>query len=91
MQISMEKFTRDCLEMEATTEQNLDAAYSMVRVYERAAKVIRRTLDVDGAIILDVGQLEATDITKDDGSTVKSFSMSFPISKPDRDLSLASR
>lgn len=67
----MEKFTRECLEIDVTSGPAF-----MSRVYHRAAKLIRRTLEVDGAMILDVGQLETNEVIGDDGKKSKIFRQS---------------
>ncbi|KZO91573.1 hypothetical protein CALVIDRAFT_521478 [Calocera viscosa TUFC12733] len=61
IQTSMEHFTRECLEMD-TNEPD-----SMNRVYDRAAKLVKRTLDVEGALVLDISHLELMEITDDNG------------------------
>ncbi|KZT56914.1 hypothetical protein CALCODRAFT_435003 [Calocera cornea HHB12733] len=61
IQTSMEHFTRECLEMD-TNEPD-----SMNRVYDRAAKLVKRTLDVEGALVLDISHLELMEVTDDAG------------------------
>ncbi|WWC89244.1 uncharacterized protein L201_004163 [Kwoniella dendrophila CBS 6074] len=63
IQTSMEKFTRECLEMDATsTASNAEAAAKMDRVYSRAGQLVCSTLDLDGSFILDISQIEMTQI-----------------------------
>jgi hypothetical protein len=71
----METFTRECLEMdvasaEATSEQ---AAAKMNQVYDRAAKLVVKTLDVDGCLIFDLTQFEMIEMTAGDGSVSKVY------------------
>jgi hypothetical protein len=69
IQNAMEKFTRECLEMDATsTDKRADAAAKMDAVYESAAQLVSSTLDMDGCFILDLDQFEATEVEGPDGS-----------------------
>lgn len=56
----MEQFTRECLEVdkEADGDKALFVSTSMEQVYERAARLVKRTLDVEGAIVLDVSHID---------------------------------
>lgn len=58
----MEEFTRECLEIDKdngeNSGQNLALATSMDRIYERAAKLIKRTLDVEGSVVMDVSHVQ---------------------------------
>ncbi|QRW03977.1 protein-histidine kinase [Ceratobasidium sp. AG-Ba] len=56
IQTSMEKFTRECLELEE--ESGPHGVSSMERVYDRASKLVKRALDVEGAMVLDIANLE---------------------------------
>ncbi|KZT07710.1 uncharacterized protein LAESUDRAFT_724704 [Laetiporus sulphureus 93-53] len=60
IQNSMEQFTRECLDLdkEADGEKGLFMGTSMEQVYERAARLVKRTLDVEGAIVLDVSHVD---------------------------------
>lgn len=62
IQTSMEEFTRECLEIDKDNGenrgQNLAPATSMDRIYERAAKLIKRTLDVEGSVVMDVSHVQ---------------------------------
>jgi hypothetical protein len=56
----MEEFSRECLEIdaaadlsEATGQQDFGLP-SMDQVYERAARLIKRTLDVEGVMVMDI-------------------------------------
>jgi hypothetical protein len=52
----MEQFSRECLEIDtqAQNKHDLFVGASMDKVYDRAAKLVKRTLDVEGVIVLDV-------------------------------------
>jgi hypothetical protein len=59
----MEQFSRECLEIETDAggqddKQRLNVSSSMDRVYDRAAKLVKRTLDVEGVIVMDVSHCE---------------------------------
>ena len=58
----MERFTRECLEMDVSSASNAEAAARMDQVYARAAQLVCSTLDLDGCFILDMGQFEMTEI-----------------------------
>jgi hypothetical protein len=65
----MERFTRECLELDIMSESTENAAARMEKVYERASRLIRKTLDVDGAVILDLSQFESIETIDDYGET----------------------
>lgn len=65
IQDSMEKFTRDCVEMDVTPV-GMDQA--MDQVYQRAAQLVHKTLDVDGALVLDLSSFELVETIAPDGS-----------------------
>lgn len=67
IQTSMEKFTRECLELDASTTNTAEAAAKMDQVYSRAAQLVCSTLDLDGCFILDIGTFEATEIETANG------------------------
>ncbi|WVF71252.1 hypothetical protein IAT40_006054 [Kwoniella sp. CBS 6097] len=70
IQTSMEKFTRECLEMDAkSSASNAEAAAKMDVVYSRAAQLVCSTLDLDGCFILDISQIEMTHIDTPTGKT----------------------
>lgn len=68
----MEQFSRECLEIESEVDElgrppvgadsnimvtgHLES--SMEKVYDRAAKLVKRTLDVEGVLVMDVSQCE---------------------------------
>lgn len=59
IQTTMERFTRECLEMDAkSTASNAQAAAKMDQVYARASSLVCSTLDMDGAHVLDTTALE---------------------------------
>lgn len=62
----MECFTRECLEV----DQDADGANrtSMDQVYERAAKLVKRTLDVDGSVVMDVSHVDVLETTGSESS-----------------------
>lgn len=71
IQTSMEQFTRECLEIdneESSGTQGVLKAGSMDRVYESAARLVKRTLDVEGAIVMDVSHFDVLETTKAEGS-----------------------
>ncbi|KAI0346588.1 hypothetical protein BDW22DRAFT_1323176 [Trametopsis cervina] len=67
IQNSMEQFTRECLEVDKDVSgdkkegQGLFAGTSMEKIYERAAKLVKRTLDVEGAIVMDVSHVDVVE------------------------------
>lgn len=71
IQTSMEQFTRECLEIdieETAGTQAVLKAGSMDRVYERAAKLVKKTLDVGGATVMDVSHFDVLETTKAEGA-----------------------
>ena len=71
IQISMEQFTRECLEIdvgEQSDTQGVLKAGSMDKVYERAAKLVKKTLDVEGATVMDVSHFDVLETTKAEGA-----------------------
>lgn len=60
--LQMEQFTRDCLEIDREANgdktHGLSMSTSMDQIYERAAKLVKRTLDVEGAIVMDVSHCQ---------------------------------
>ncbi|KAG8720035.1 His Kinase A domain containing protein [Ceratobasidium sp. 394] len=69
IQTSMEKFTRECLELDESGPQGVN---SMEKVYDLAAKLVQRALDVEGALVLDIANLECVETFNEDGT--KSYS-----------------
>ncbi len=71
----MEQFTRDCLEVDKEVDGNPDRAHglfvgtSMEQVYERAAKLVTRTLDVEGAVVMDVSHVDVLETIGAESST----------------------
>ncbi|ODN82062.1 hypothetical protein L202_02378 [Cryptococcus amylolentus CBS 6039] len=71
IQTSMEKFTRECLEMDtASASSNADAAAKMDQVYSRAAQLVCSTIGLDGCFILDTGQIETITTDTPEGKKV---------------------
>jgi hypothetical protein len=58
----MEQFTRECLEIDREADgdkpRGLSMPPSMDQIYERAARLVKRTLDVEGAIVMDVSHCQ---------------------------------
>ncbi|KAG9010965.1 His Kinase A domain containing protein [Tulasnella sp. JGI-2019a] len=66
IQTSMELFTRECLEMEVPPEEDKkNPEASMQRVYQQAATLVKNTLGVDGALLLDVSHFEVMESLMD--------------------------
>lgn len=63
----MEQFTRDCLEVDKDAgddkpqSQSPGISTSMEQIYERAARLVKRTLDVEGAIVMDVSHVDVVE------------------------------
>lgn len=61
IQTSMEQFSRECLEIDqndASIDDDPYANASMDRVYDRAARLVKRTLDVEEVVVMDVSHCE---------------------------------
>ncbi|KAH7106255.1 hypothetical protein BKA62DRAFT_288295 [Auriculariales sp. MPI-PUGE-AT-0066] len=61
IQTSMEKFTRECLEIDLQSEQDPKTSLrskNMDKIYDRAVKLIKRTLDVEGVVVMDVSHAD---------------------------------
>ncbi|KAI0701324.1 hypothetical protein BC835DRAFT_1264982 [Cytidiella melzeri] len=77
IQNSMEQFTRECLEVDkdagGETAQGqgpfASDSRSMEQIYERAAKLVKRTLDVEGAIVMDVSHVDVVENASAECST----------------------
>ncbi|KAK1920652.1 CnHHK5 [Papiliotrema laurentii] len=67
IQTSMERFTRECLEMDANSASNAEAAAKMDQVYSRAAQLVCSTLDLDGCFVLDISQFEMIEVETAEG------------------------
>jgi len=70
----MEQFSRECLEIDTESQtQNKDdrpdliVGASMDKVYDRAAKLVKRTLDVEGVIVMDVSHCEVLESMNAEG------------------------
>jgi len=69
----MEQFSRECLEIETEVghredKQGLNVGASMDRVYDRAAKLVKRTLDVEEVIVMDVSHCEVLETMGEEGA-----------------------
>ena len=68
----MEQFSRECLEIDTPANQSThpDAigGSSMDKVYDRAAKLVKRTLDVEGVTVMDVSHCEVLESMSAEGS-----------------------
>jgi len=62
----MEQFSRECLEIESdVNDHRPNFGSSMEKVYDRAAKLVKRTLDVEGVLVLDVSHCVIESMTGD--------------------------
>ncbi|KAJ2916616.1 hypothetical protein MD484_g3804, partial [Candolleomyces efflorescens] len=72
IQSSMEQFSRECLEIDNEVHNRAQEDYiigsSMDKVYDRAAKLVQRTLDVEGVIVMDVSHCEVLETMSAEGS-----------------------
>ncbi|KAJ3504115.1 hypothetical protein NLJ89_g8107 [Agrocybe chaxingu] len=72
IQTSMEQFSRECLEIDSEVHDHerpdLNLGSSMDKVYDRAAKLVKRTLDVEGVIVMDVSHCEVLESMSAEGS-----------------------
>ncbi|KDR78910.1 hypothetical protein GALMADRAFT_224162 [Galerina marginata CBS 339.88] len=73
IQNSMEQFSRECLEIDTEIHDGFEqpdllVGSSMDRVYDRAAKLVKRTLDVEGVIVMDVSHCEVLESMSAEGS-----------------------
>ena len=70
----MERFTRECLELDNAAETSPSSANAtMEKVYELASKLVCRTLDLDGAIVLDLSQFEPVEMTDSNGEVKRVY------------------
>ncbi|PPR02605.1 hypothetical protein CVT24_002176 [Panaeolus cyanescens] len=73
IQNSMEQFSRECLEIDTDVHNDHDRPdlicnTSMDKVYDRAAKLVKRTLDVEGVIVMDVSHCDIMESINTDGN-----------------------
>ncbi|TIA83145.1 hypothetical protein E3P98_01021 [Wallemia ichthyophaga] len=66
IQSSMEQFNRDILEMNSAGNAKSRNVSDMQKVYDKAAKLIKDTLGVEGALVLDISQFEVAENLGDD-------------------------
>jgi hypothetical protein len=66
----MEQFTRECLELDGQASEldTLSPEQNMKRVYANAAFLVKTTLDLEGAVVVDVSNFEALHTTGESGS-----------------------
>ena len=69
----MEEFSRECLEIETTAgdhmeKRGLTVGASMERVYDRAAKLVKGTLDVEEVVVMDISHCEVLENMGAEGS-----------------------
>lgn len=68
--LQMEQFSRECLEVETEVNDgrpDVNLGTSMDKVYDRAAKLVKRTLDVEGVLVMDVPHCEVIESMSGDG------------------------
>ncbi|KAI0087316.1 hypothetical protein BDY19DRAFT_893168 [Irpex rosettiformis] len=70
IQNSMEQFTRECLEVDKEVSGGnksqgqgtiTGSPNSMEYIYERAARLVKRTLDVEGAVVMNVSHVDVVE------------------------------
>ncbi|KAI0767913.1 hypothetical protein BC629DRAFT_1292681 [Irpex lacteus] len=69
IQNSMEQFTRECLEVDKDVSGDKSQgrgsfpgnSSSMEQIYERAARLVKRTLDIEGAVVMDVSHVDVVE------------------------------
>ena len=66
--IQMESFTRECLQIDSEAHRTGDpstmfAGGTMERIYSRAANLVKKTLDVEGAYVMDVSRSGLHEVT----------------------------
>jgi hypothetical protein len=60
----LEQFTRDCLETDSGEKPGINLEEnSMDRVYEKAVSLAKRTLSVDGAVVVDISSFHTAEKT----------------------------
>ena len=78
----MEQFTRECLEVDKDSKgekgQGLFVGTSMEQIYERAARLVQRTLDLEGAFVMDVSHVDVLDTVGAESSTSITFHQADP-------------
>ncbi|KAK2460915.1 hypothetical protein APHAL10511_007385 [Amanita phalloides] len=75
IQSSMEQFSRECLEIDVErrglngeARQNVITGSSMDKVYDNAAKLVKRTLDVEGVILMEISHSEVLESISAEGT-----------------------
>lgn len=78
----MEQFTRECLEVDKDSKgekgQGLFVGTSMEQIYERAARLVQRTLDLEGAFVMDVSHVDVLDTVGAESSMSITFHQADP-------------
>ena len=68
----MEQFSRECLEIDTQPDDfdqpGLPTTSSMDKVYDRAAKLVKRTLDVEHVIVMDVTHCDVVESMNAEGN-----------------------
>jgi hypothetical protein len=71
----MEQFTRECLEIDTEPHRQQKDKHpenivgsSMDKVYDRAAKLVKRTLDVESVIVIDISHRKVVESTSAEGN-----------------------
>jgi hypothetical protein len=83
----MEQFSRECLEVESEVNDHngrpgINLGSSMDKVYDRAAKLVKRTLDVEGVLVMDVSHCEVNETMSGEGGV----SITMHHGEPDMDM-----
>ncbi|KAI6099687.1 hypothetical protein F5141DRAFT_1142858 [Pisolithus sp. B1] len=90
IQTSMEHFSRECLEIDQGESRKSDifTSPSMDKVYDRAAKLVKRTLDVEEVLVMDVSHCEVLEtftssrtLTADEQNKLNAFFKQYPDGK----------
>ena len=68
----MEQFTRECLEIDSETESSGSSSLfqenSMDKVYDRAVRLVKKTLDVENAVVMDVSHFDVLESVESEGA-----------------------
>ncbi|KAI5998742.1 Fph type histidine kinase [Pisolithus albus] len=75
IQTSMEHFSRECLEIDQGESRKSDifASPSMDKVYDRAAKLVKRTLDVEEVLVMDVSHCEVLETLNSEATCIGGY------------------
>ncbi|KDQ15979.1 hypothetical protein BOTBODRAFT_130731 [Botryobasidium botryosum FD-172 SS1] len=72
IQTSMDKFTRETLEVDPP-EDGHGHSIKMEKVFKRAASLVRRTLDVEGSVVMDVSHFEMIETPSPGGGSTVTY------------------